>query len=269
MTPSWLQSETNILLTGLLGLVLAVLLIIWWRQRMRRWLQGLVLVVLLAGMATTASAYLFTVPDYQAGCAVPCGGWSGYPVPVMTTSAAGSVQLLPAGVALSFLLHLLVLLVLGAVSQAVLAERDPVHQPMRRTVPLLVIAFAALWALVPRYASPPEPPVRGEVQRLAINAKRLAPHAVSGFDWELQRLALEDVRRLPRRVKADAPGLPPPAGPDWRVCLRGYSFFYVPWRRVYIDLDATGTYAIGGGVLPLTVECWSAPFSDSPYRFLE
>ena len=150
MTPSWLQSETNILLTGLLGLVLAVLLIIWWRQRMRRWLQGLVLVVLLAGAATAASAYLFTVPDYQAGCAVPCGGWSGYPVPVMTTSAAGSVQLLPAGVALSFLLHLLVLLVLGAVSQAVLAERDPVHQPMRRTVPLLVIAFAALWALVPR-----------------------------------------------------------------------------------------------------------------------
>lgn len=269
MTPSWLQSETNIIVAGLIGLLLAVLLVIWWRQHMARWLQGLVLVVLLAGGATALSALLFTVPDYQAGCAAPCGGWSGYPVPIMTTSSDGSVQWYPTGVVLSFLLHLLLFLVLGAVTHAILADRAGDRQAARGTVYLWLASFVVLWALVPRYASPPEPPVRGEPQRLAINAERLAPSAVANLDWTLQRLALEDVRRLPRRVKADAPGLPPPAGPDWRVCLRGYSFFYVPWRRVYIDLDTTGTYAIGGGVLPLTVECWSAPFPDSPYRFLE
>jgi hypothetical protein len=269
MTPSWLQSETNIVLAGLIGLILAVLLIIWWRQRMAHWLQGLVLVVLWAGGATVLSAFLFSVPEYQAGCAAPCGGWSGYPVPVMASVSAGSVQLFPAGIALSFLLHLLLLLVLGAIAHAILADRDTIRWPPRGAMPLWLATFLVLWALIPRYASPPEPPVRGEPQRLAINAKRLAPQTVAEFDWPLQRLALEDVRRLPRRVKADAPGLPPPTGPDWRVCLRGYSFFYVPWRRVYVDLDTTGTYAIGGGVLPLTVECWSAPFPDSPYRFLE
>lgn len=269
MTPSWLQSETNIVLAGLLGLVLVVLLVIWWRQHMRRWLQGLLLVVLLAGAVTVAAAYLFTVPDYQAGCLVPCGGWSGYPVPVMTVNSHGTVQLFPAGIALSFLLHLLVLLVLGAIAHAVLDDRRATRQPARGTVPLLLVGFVILWAMVPRYASPPEPPVRGEAQRLAINAKRVAPGVVPGFDWRLQRLAVEDVRRLPRRVKSDAPGLPPPTGPDWRVCLRAYSFFYVPWRHVYVDLDSTGTYAIAGGVLPLAVECWSAPFPDSPYRFLE
>lgn len=269
MTPSWLQSETNIVLAGLFGLLLVVLLIIWWRQRMTHWLQGLVLVVLLAGGATVVSAVLFTVPDYQAGCTAPCKGWNGYPIPIMTTTGDGGVQLLPSGLVLSFVLHLLLLLVLGAIGHAIVADRTPGPQSTRSRLPLLAATFLLLWALAPRYASPPEPPVRGEPQRLAINARRLAPHAVTGIDWQLQRLALEDVRRLPRRAKADAPGLPLPTGADWRVCLRAYSFFYVPWRHVYVDLDATGAYAIGGGVLPLTVECWSAPFPDSPYRFLE
>ncbi len=268
MTPSWLQSETNIALAGLFGLLLAVLLVIWWRQRTTRWPLVVVLLILAAGIATALSAFLFKVPDYQAGCVAPCGGWAGYPLPMTSTLSDGTVQVLPAGIALSFLLHLLLLLILGAVAYAILADRDAGTVRTRRTV-LLVVAVVLLWGLVPRYASPPEPPVRGEVQRLAINAKRLAPAAVSDIDWRLQRLALEDVRPLPRRVKADAPGLPPPEGPDWRICLRGYSFYYVPWRRVYIDLDATGTYAIGGGTLPLSVECWSAPFPDSPYRFLE
>lgn len=269
MTPSWLQSETNIVLAGLFSLVLIVLLVIWWRQHVTRWLQGLVLVVLLAGATTAASAFLFTVPDYQAGCTALCGGWNGYPVPIMGLSGDGGVQLFPAGIGLSFLLHLLLLLVFGAIVHALVTDRETNRRPARGTVPMLLLALLVLWALVPRYASPPEPPVRGEPQRLAINAKRLAPRSVPNFDWPLQRLALEDVRRLPRRAKADAPGLPLPTGADWRVCLRGYSFFYLPWRRVYVDLDATGTYAIGGGILPLTVECWSAPFPDSPYRFLE
>lgn len=269
MTPSWLQSETNIVLAGLGGLLLAVLLVIWWRQRSARWPQVLVVAVCTAGLLTAVSALLFTIPDFQAGCTVPCGGWRGYPVPIMGTLNDGTVQVLAAGVVLSFLMHLNILLGLSAIVYAILVGRDLTTRRGRRMVSLLAVTLLVLWGLVPRYASPPEPPVRGEPQRLAINAKRLAPRTVENLDWRLQRLALEDVRYLPRRARSDAPGLPPPAGPDWRVCLRGYSFFYVPWRRVYIDLDATGTYAIGGGILPLGVECWSAPFPDSPYRFLE
>ena len=102
---------------------------------------------------------------------------------------------------------------------------------------------------------------------LTVRNGRVWLRALGGLDWRIQRLALEDVRRLPQRLQPDAPGLPPPTGPEWRVCLRSYTFFYVPWRRVYIDLDATGALTIGGGVLPLDQECWSAPFPESPYPF--
>ena len=41
-----------------------------------------------------------------------------------------------------------------------------------------------------------------------------------------------------------------------QVCLRGYTYFYLPWRRYRINLEATGVTALGLAELPLTGSCW-------------
>ena len=267
MTPTWLQSQTTVFLVTLAGLVALLLLIIWWRERSRRWGYGLALALALAGLFTWSAGQLFEVPDYLAGCPELCAGWRGYPVPTALSTMHGTWTVSPIGLGINFLFHGLLLLLVAALWSA--AERNWRLPPAYawRKVLLITAVVVGLWSLIPRYAVPPEPAVRGDAQRLGINAKRLAARALGGLDWRIQRLALEDVRRLPQRSQPDAPGLPPPTGPEWRVCLRSYTFFYVPWRRVYIDLDATGALTIGGGVLPLDQECWSAPFPESPYPF--
>ena len=52
MTPTWLQSQTTVFLVMLAGLVALLLLIIWWRERSRRWGYGLALALALAGVFT-------------------------------------------------------------------------------------------------------------------------------------------------------------------------------------------------------------------------
>ena len=58
------------------------------------------------------------------------------------------------------------------------------------------------------------------------------------------RLALEDVR--PRLD--DQPGL--------RVCLRIYSYFYVPIGFMYLDMTPEGVHSNNGGTEPRTGSCW-------------
>jgi len=269
MTPTWLQSQTNFFLVILVSLFALGLLIVWWRQRTRRWGYLLITTFVVAAILTWSASRLFEVPDYLVGCPTLCPGWRGYPVPAALSTMHGGSTLSVAGLVINFLFHWLLLLLAAAVWSAVDRQwQTPPALTLRKTV-LMGAAIITLWALIPRYASPPEPAVREDQQRLGINAKRLAARAVGGLDWRIQRLALEDIRRLPQRSQPDAPGLPPPTGPEWRVCLRGYTFFYAPWRRIYVDLDTSGALAIGGGVLPLDRECWSAPFPKSPYPFAE
>ena len=265
MTPTWLQSQTNFSLVTLASLLALALLVVWWRERTRRWGYLLVSTLVLAAILTWSAGWLFEVPDYLVGCPNLCPGWRGYPVPTTLSTVHGTWTLSLAGLAVNFLFHWLLLLLLAAVWSALDRQwHTPTAAALRKALVMGAVVIA-LWALIPRYASPPEPAVQGDPQRLGINAKRLAARALGGLDWRIQRLALEDVRRLPQRSQPDAPGLPPSAGPEWRVCLRGYTFFYAPWRRIYVDLDATGALAIGGGILPLDQECWSAPFPKSPY----
>ena len=86
--------------------------------------------------------------------------------------------------------------------------------------------------------------MRGDPQRVAINARRevfmydeLAPMPVL-------RVGLEDVR--PR--KDGQPGM--------RVCWRTYTLFYLPVGFMYMDMAPEGVHSTRGGVLPRNASCW-------------
>ncbi len=107
-----------------------------------------------------------------------------------------------------------------------------------------VVLLALPFALAPLYVPPAEAHVRGDPQRIAINAQReiymydrLAPAPVL-------RAGLEDVR--PRLD----------GSPGMRVCLRAYSYFYMPVGHMYLDMAPEGVHSTGGGVLPGDKSCW-------------
>lgn len=209
---------------------------IWWRERSRRWGYGLAMALALAGLFTWSAGQLFEVPDYLAGCPHSCAGRrEAYPVPTCGQHHAWHVDGQPiwAGGLIFVFDGLLLLLAVAALWSV--AERNLRLPPAYawRKVLLITVVVVGLWSLIPRgRRAPPEPAVRGDAQRLGINAKRLAARALGGsVHWRIGASVWKDVRRLPQRSQPDAPGLPPPTGPEWRVCLRSYTFFYVPWRR--------------------------------------
>jgi hypothetical protein len=66
----------------------------------------------------------------------------------------------------------------------------------------------------------------------------------------VQRLALEDVRRS--AVTRNPESLFGETVVN-EVCLRGYIYFYLPWRRYRVTLDPSGVTAV-----PLTGSCWES-----------
>jgi hypothetical protein len=124
----------------------------------------------------------------------------------------------------------------------------------QRTRLLFVIVVVLLpLALLPRILNPPQPPTGGEDLRLANNARRAAEftYRITG-PW-VQRLAFEDIRYGSGDPQlADIPG----QRPGTQVCLRGYTYFYIPWRRYRISLEESGVTALSLTELPLTGSCW-------------
>jgi len=121
---------------------------------------------------------------------------------------------------------------------------------------LFVLTLAILpWAFAPRFLPPPQPQTSGEELRLANNARRSAEftYRITG-PW-VQRLALEDIR-----IFRGAQGEGVIASQEQRaisqVCLRGYTYFFIPWRRYRITLDATGATALSLTELGLEGSCW-------------
>jgi hypothetical protein len=118
---------------------------------------------------------------------------------------------------------------------------------------LFVLILVLLpWAMLPRVLNPPQPRATGEDLRVAVNAQRSAEYTyrITGF-W-VQRLALEDIRHS---APSNRPGV---AGETMvnQVCLRGYTYFYLPWRRYRITLDASGVTALRLEETPLGGSCW-------------
>lgn len=239
---------------AVMGLLLSFLLILWWRQQSNRWFSVAVAALLGALLLAIASLYVFVVPPHFAGCPTGCTGWRGYPLRTALFRLDGRSEV----AALDFALNVLMLWLLwltASVAWRILSETLQLETRGRRWRTLFIFLFVlAPWALLPRILNPPQPQVVGEDLRLANNALRAAEftYGITGL-W-VQRLAVEDVRRDPGSGQgALASG---EIGAGNQVCLRAYTYFYVPWQRYRIGLDANGASPLSLVSVPLDGSCW-------------
>lgn len=236
---------------GVLLITLSLLLVVWWRQQTHRWGVVLVLCLACAGFLSWWSGVAFQVPDYRAGCDGLCPGYRGAPIATFLGEAAGST-FLPAMFLLNTMLYLTLLLAWGAILRAILFRVEYSRRARRRDLAgqswshlLLGLALVGIpLALAPLYLPPPEARVRGDPQRVAINARREVYMYDQLASVPILRVGLEDVR--PRRD----------GQPGMRVCLRFYSFFYLPTGYMYLDMAPEGVHSTSGGVIPLQGSCW-------------
>lgn len=235
------------------AVLIVTLLLIWWRQQTRHWFRIGVVTLLSALLLCLGSYYFFVVPPHFASCPEGCTGWRGFPLPMARIGLDGLSRVYP----LDFLLNLVMLwlLVLGGSlvwRLAAMAIRWENRNWRVRLVFLFVLVILP-WALLPRILNPPQPRTEGEDLRLAVNARRSAEftYRITGI-W-VQRLALEDIRRSS-----------PIRNPETmfgetvvnEVCLRGYTYFYIPWERYRITLDPSGVTALQLAEAPLDGSCW-------------
>lgn len=255
--PEWINglvlfADWRHLVLAAFGLVLLLLLVIWWSQQTRHWFRIMVGTFLLGLLLTIGSYYLFIVPAHQAGCAEPCPGWRGYPLPFARVEIDGSDQI----AAVDFMLNLLMLwlLWLGAAVTWYLSALGVQWWKRSWRGKLVFVVFLVIlpWALLPRILNPPQPRPDGEDLRLAINAQRSAEYTYRITGVWVQRLALEDIRYAEANTDASAQR----TISDNQVCLKGYTYFYVPWRRYRIALDPSGVTALDLTEVPLEGSCW-------------
>jgi hypothetical protein len=232
-------------LSGLALLAAAVLLTIWWRQQSYRWVVVLAICLAAAPALSWWSGIAFEAPDYQAGCNGLCLGFRGAPVRVFQGQAAGG-DFLPGLFVVNSLIYLVVLLTWSMVMRGVLRRRDRLAaRPLTWSrVALGLVLLVGPFALSPLYLPPPEAHVRGEPQRIAINAQHEVYMYRQQAPAPVLRVGLEDVR--PR----------PDGRPGMRVCLRTYTYFYLPTGHMYLDMTPEGVHSNNGGVRPLSASCW-------------
>lgn len=236
------------------GLILGLLLLIWWRQQSNRWYSVFAASLLAAAVLDVASFYFFVVPPHQVNCPDGCPGQMGYPLPFALITPGGVGRIFPVDFVLNLLLIWLFLFSLTVVARFFAEAVDLSTRSRRYKIIFLGVLFLLPLALLPRTFGPPEPNVRGEQLRLSVNARRAAEmtYGITGL-W-IQRLALEDIRYTPLQVPGIFGGVDQPQA---QVCLRGYTYFYLPWRRYRITLDQSGVTALNMTPLPLEGSCWN------------
>ena len=242
------------LLLALGGILSVALLIIWWRQQTRRWYRVAIVTFLIAFAMSFVSIYLFWVPPYYAGCVAGCPGWRGYPLPVAQITFAGQTQIGLVDFLLNTLLLWLLVLLASLIGQLVSVAIDWERRSWRGRLLTALLIFFLPWAFLPRILPPPQPVTTAEELRLVTNARRAAEstYGITGL-W-VQRLALEDLRQLsPNPLGEQTPDL---SAVRSQVCLRGYTYFFVPWRRYRVSLEPTGVTALSITELPLNGSCW-------------
>ena len=231
------------LLFTLFNILIIVLLIVWWLRWTPRGLEWIALFLLGAIGLSYLSGIIFHVPPYQAGCTGLCPGWRGYPFPTHYIETGNIPIFAPVSFVRNVFFYYAILLSFGALVAWLARQfRWPAQTWKRRLLFILVVIVLPL-ATLPMWLPPPQPDLPHPQQRLAINAAR-------NWRWQLhlrsfmdRRLAVEDVR-------------PTPDGQHQRVCFRIYTWFYLPYQRAYIDLDAPGVQAIDGAEIPLSESCW-------------
>lgn len=235
------------------GVVLLALMGIWWRQQTRRWYRIVAATFLTAVLLSVGSYYMFVTPPHHAGCPAGCTGWRGYPLPYARMDLDGGSRV----AFLDYLLNLLMLwlLWLGAslVWRLLGIGFQWWNRSWRARLAFILVVAILPWAMLPRVLDPPQPSPKGEDLRLAVNAQRSAEYTyrITGF-W-VQRLALEDIRHP---ALGESPRAATEDGEETQVCLRGYTYFYLPWRRYRITLDPSGVTALNLEELPMEGSCW-------------
>ncbi len=229
-----------------LYLLLTVLVLVWWLRRGRRGFDWTLIVAPLAFALSYLSSILFRVPDYQAGCDGRCPGWWGAPFPTHLSDGADAFTLNPLGFIANAALLYTVILILSA-GIVLLAEQLKWPERSRRwRIGFVLIVVILPLALLPTLLPLREPDLSSPQQRYAINAKR-------AWRWQLQSRRFNDRRLIIEDVRLH------PDGERHRVCLRAYTWFYIPYDKVYVDLEPAGVRATGGGAIPLSDSCWVQP----------
>lgn len=221
----------------------ALLLTVWWRQQTRRWWIVAALCLGAAPALSWWSAQVFRVADYRAGCDGLCPGFRGAPVAVYNGEVAGG-SFLVVGFLLNALIYLTLLLMWGTVVRALVHSGGDGGAAAWRRMMMGLLLTGAMLALTPWFLPPPEAHVRGDSQRVAINARREVFMYAAQAPWPVLRVGLDDVR--PRQD--GQPGL--------RVCLRTYTFFYLPTGALFLDMTPQGVHSNHGGYLPQPASCW-------------
>jgi hypothetical protein len=239
----FLQNWMAILAGAVLAIV-AAFLAVWWRQQTLHWPLLLTVCLIVAPLLSWWSGEIFQVQPYRAGCDALCLGTRGAPIATYRIDGEGA-KFSRTGFVVNSLVYLVLALGWSAVVHAVLVRGGELgrHAPIAQALLALILAVGPL-ALSPLFLPPPQAKVRGDPQRIAINAQR----EVYLYDQEAQalvlRVGLQDVR-------------PRPDGQEgMRVCLRAYSFFYLPAGHMVLDMTPEGVHSNGGGVLPNEASCW-------------
>lgn len=256
---SYFSDGRDLIFIFVAGIVIA-LMIIWWRQQTRYWFRIAITTFLAALVLCISSIYLFEVPVYYVGCPDGCVGWRGYPLPVVLTDLRHTNYLMPLDFGLNLLM--LWLLWLGAsFFWRLLATAIQWEQSRKRTRLFLVLfLFISPWALMPRVLQPPQPTLDNEALRLTNNASRLAEFTYSVTGLWVQRLAVEDIRYMTTDGRSPVPsgGEEGIEGMESQVCLRGYTYFFIPWRRYRVHLGPNGITALRLAEVPLNGSCWKS-----------
>jgi len=238
-------------LFGLVALGLVALLAIWWRQQIWLWSITVLAALILAVVLSFGSLSLFQVPAHYVGCPQGCDGWQGYPLAFASVDFDGVRTLAPVDFALNLLWMWLACLTVFMVLRLLGMAFNWSDRGMRARFLFLCFVLLLPLALLPRVMDPPQPYLTGETQRLAINAQRTAQFTYNITGAWVQRLAVEDIRSL-----AGSAATFGSETDTTQVCLRGYTYFYLPWRRYRIILDTSGVVALNLAELSLDQPCW-------------
>lgn len=256
-------------------LVMISLLITWWRQQSSNWFRVVVSALLGAILFCIGSYYVFVMPPYSVGCATLCTGWRGFPRPIAVVTVDDLSLVGPLDFSANLLLLWLILLTTTVLWRILITGVNWEGRSLRTKFLLFVFFWIFPWALLPRFISPPQPIVSGEDLRVANNALRAAEFTYNITGLWVQRLALEDVRSSSglsqllesEATSGDGSGLSVlnEGGSDVavstlsskQVCLKGYTFFFLPWRRYRLVLEASGVSSVQMVQVPLSGSCWS------------
>lgn len=232
------------ILIALASLVVALLLMIWWRQQTFRWALVVALCLLLAPLLSLWSEQTFRVEPYRAGCDALCVGRAGAPIATARIEGTGE-EALPFGFAANTLLFLALTLAWAAVVRTVVVRAGEIsrHAFLAQIAAVLLLLAAPL-ALAPLFLPVPQAQARGDPLRIAINAQREVYMYDEQAAAPILRVGLEDVR----------PRLDGQQG--MRVCLRTYTFFFLPAGYLYLDMTPEGVHSNAGGALPNGASCW-------------